>query len=49
MKQSKDICLALLVKIFLRIFIRIGTFFKNTEKSLHLSLEFFKYENFELF
>jgi len=37
------------VTIFLRIFIRIETFFRNTEKNLHLFLEFFIYVNSETF
>jgi len=39
------------VKIFLKIFIRIVTFFRNTEKSLYLFLEFqfFIYVNSKIF
>jgi len=36
-------------KFFSKIFIRIETFFRNTEKNLHLFLKFFIYVNFEIF
>ena len=51
--NKKNILLPItLVKMFLIIFIQIGTFFRNTQKyleSLHFLSEFFIQVNFEMF